>query len=68
MYTSKSTNTHHRTEHGRTRRYEHNAARTAVLKAVMHDTDRELRLAVRGTWIECELPGDASDGDDGGER
>jgi len=31
-------------------------ARTARRRAIERATDNELRLAVRGTWIELEMP------------
>lgn len=54
MYASKSFN-HRRTIEAVLSRRESYAARTALRRAVEKATDQELRLAVRGTWIELEL-------------
>ncbi len=54
MYASKSFN-HRRTIEAVLIRRESYAARTALRRAVNKATDDELRLAVRGTWIELEL-------------
>lgn len=45
-------------------RSEHYSARTARLNAVIRESDRELREAVRGTWIEAELAGAGGADDD----
>jgi predicted component of type VI protein secretion system len=57
MYASKSASRNHstpRTDRKSARRYESRVAHTAVQKALMRETDLELRMALRGTWIEME--------------